>query len=432
VRTALFLLLCLAPLTRGLAGDRVSSQEVFIPLVEVDLAPALTRDAQGYPRVDRAKVDLNKVVTIPRRAVILENQFLKLTLLPEMGRVYSSYSKLTGHELFWTNAIARPIFNQHNDLGWWMVRGGVEYTIPRGEHGTTWALPWSYSIHHRVSGSKAVRMRVLEPATRLLQEVEISLAPNEALFEAAISVRNTGDAPVHFAHWMNPMWAPGGRGELTARTEFIVPCGAMLVADKPFNQWMHGLQIEAWQESPLRFFEDWKSLGDLLATNLTAGFYSAFCHEADEGIVRVFDPKITPGVDIWTWGYNPPDGLQKQYSLVPNRGYVEMWGGTGHDFSEGSQSSLNPEQKVAWKEYMYGYHGTGGLIFANRMAAMNVTYLGPNISKLRIFAARALRPGELNLLANGRSIWKNKADLKCGAIVETEIPVGTRRDFRLR
>ena len=31
-----------------------------------------------------------------------------------------------------------------------------------------------------------------------------------------------------------------------------------------------------------------------MADGLTAGFYSAYSHDAEEGIVRVFDPKKLP------------------------------------------------------------------------------------------------------------------------------------------
>src|SRR5438552_3551324 len=100
---------------------------------------------------------------------------------------------------------------------------------------------------------------------------------------------------------------------------------AMMVADRDFNHWMLGAKEQEFERNPLRFAENWRSVGDLLARNLTAGFYGAYSHESDEGLVRVFDPIITPGMDIWTWGFPPPPERQRQYSLTPNLGYVEMW-----------------------------------------------------------------------------------------------------------
>lgn len=357
-----------APIDRG---EDFSLRETQIPISQIDLSGVLVQDPRGYPRVDWEKYRAAKPGVVVRRhaAVVIENRYLRLTLLPEMGRVYSLVSKLTGHEQLWTNAIAKPL-PAHNDTGWWMIWGGVEYTIPRGEHGTTWALPWSYRIAEDSERRKAVRMSVREPETQIEQALEVSVFASRAYFEATISLRNRGEHDAKFAHWINPMWAPGGRGELTPNTELVVPCTAMLVPDRDFNRWMLGSKVQDFERNPLRFVKHWRSPGDLLAQKLTGGFYSAFSHEANEGIVRVFDPEVTPGMDIWTWGFPPPPQRQREYSETPNLGYAEMWGGTSRDYSDEARRTLRAGRTMRWKEWMYAYHGTGGLTFADEHAAI--------------------------------------------------------------
>ncbi len=394
--------------------------ETNLTIKQVDLSAAAYRDKQGYPKLDPAKLLTAPRQTVERshRAVILENDYLKVVVLPEMGRVYSLYSKLTSHEELWVNPIAQPLTGQQNDLGWWMVWGGIEYTLPRGEHGTTWALPWSFQIVENSSSRKAVRMTVLEPATRLQEQLELALIPKRAACETSIVITNTSARAARFSHWMNAMCAPGGRGEVTPNTEIIVPCQAMIVADRPFNRWMLGDRIQEFERNPLRWVKHWRSPGDLLATNLTAGFYGAFSHDANEGLVRVFDPKITPGMDIWTWGYPPAPPMQHEYSLLPNLGYVELWGGTSEDFSDEARRVLPPHGSMAWHEWIYPFSGTKGLTFANPEWAIAFTQdLETGDWHLGIFPTAG---AELDCVVSlkDRTILKKKFDVRPGELLD--------------
>lgn len=399
---ASWLALALAPLV---LRAELSVVETNLVLRQVDYEPAIEIDASGYPRLDLAKVSLSppRVVERSRRAVILENRHVRVTVLPEMGRVYSFVNRFTGNENLWTNAVAKPITGQQNDTGWWLVLGGVEYTLPRGEHGTTWALPWRYELERRSPVRTTVRMTVREPVTGLEETLRLTLDRDAAWYETDILIRNPGATAVRFAHWINPMWAPGGRGELTPNTELIVPCEVMVVTDRDFNRWMLGERRQRYATNPLRFVRNWRSLGDLLCDRLTGGFYSAFSHEANEGIVRVFDPQITPGMNIWTWGYPPSTNHQNQYSLTPNLGYVEMWGGTARDFSDEALGTLGGGRSLRWREWMYPYSGIGGLTGATRDLAINfIVRPAANKLVLGLVAARRIEKATVTISLAGR------------------------------
>jgi hypothetical protein len=250
-------------------------------------------------------------------------------------------------------------------------------------------------------------MTVTEPATRLKQELRVSIYPDRAYCELGIRVRNEGRALVRFSHWVNPMWAPGGRGELTPNTEFVIPCENVIVADRPFNSWMLGARRQDFDRNPLRWAKNWRSIGDLIATNLTAGFYAAFSHEANEGITRVFDRSKTPGVNIWTWGFPPPPARQREYSLEPNLGYVEMWGGTAHNFSDEALSRLPPGKSIAWTEWIYPFHGIGGLTYASKDVAVRFEqHVSSAHFEVAVFVTATTDPLRLKIVQNRDTIWQ--------------------------
>jgi len=342
---------------------RLTQTTLTIP--QVDYEGALYYDeGDPLPHLNQQAVRWDTVVEKEHVAVILETAYLRLTVLPEMGRVYAMEYKPTGHDVLWKNDIVRP-GGGSNPTGWWLWIGGIEYTLPGEEHGTTFALPWEWEILADDESRKAVRLAVTEPLTGLREHLDLSVYPGSAAFEADIRIWNPTPDTARFAHWVNPMWVPGGHNELTDSTELIIPTRRVLVEER----WQKNLgpSPQAWEGNPLRFIRAWKA-GDIMADGLTAGYYSAYSHDEEEGVVRVFDPLATPGVDVWTYGFHPKAIFTG--SGTPSRGYAEMWGGTTRLYPH-QTNPLAPGALVQWTEWMYPYQQTGGLTAANELGALN-------------------------------------------------------------
>ena len=359
------LLLVLSGSCSGAAGGDFQLRETVLTIPQVDYEGAIYYPpGDPLPHLDMKKVRWDEVVDKEHEAVVLETEYLRLTVLPEMGRVYSMVYLPTGNETLWRNDIVRP-GGANNDTGWWLWIGGIEYTLPGDEHGTTWAIPWTYQLLEDSPERKALRMQVEEPTTGLRERIDLSIYPGSAFFEADIRIWNPTADTLHFAHWINPQWTPGGQNELTDNTEFIVPTRRILVEDR--WQANMGPSGQTWPGNPLRYIRNWKKMGDFMADGLEAGFFSAYSHDTAEGVVRVFDPIGNPGFDMWTYGFHPtgiPMGSGK-----PNKGYAEMWGGTVKTFPH-ELAPLAPGSSLAWTEWMYPYQQTDGLTYANQHAAL--------------------------------------------------------------
>jgi len=279
--------------------------------------------------------------------------------------------------------------------------GGVEYDLPGDEHGTTWAERWTWEIVENSEARKIVRMHVQEQGTKLEETLDISIYPGKAYYEAAVTVTNSTGRTVQYAQWTNPQWAPGGQNELTDNTEFIIPTERILIE----AHWQKhlGPSPQDWVGNPLRFIRNWK-IGGVMADGLHEGFYSAYSHDEEEGMVRVFDRERTPGAKVWTYGYHPtkiPMG-----SGAPNKGYVEMWGGTAKIYAV-DRHPLEPGASIHWTEWMYPYQGTQGLTFADRNLAVSFKV---DLSK---------REAALGLCPSG--VWRGEVGLWVTPTEETEL-----------
>ena len=105
-------------------------------------------------------------------------------------------------------------------------------------------------------------------------------------------------------------------------------------------------------------------MGDMITDGLLAGFYGAFSHDMDEGVARVFDPLKTPGVDVWTYGFQPPSCFPVEG--ISNCSYAEMWGGNVLTFPKATQP-LAPAGVLTWLEYVVPFHSIGGsMTYANQ------------------------------------------------------------------
>lgn len=369
---------------------------------QVDYEKALYYEpGDPLPHIDFSQVDWQRIVAKEHRTIVLESEYLTTTILPEMGRVYSMVYRPTGHETLWRNDIVRP-GGANNETGWWLWIGGIEYTLPKDEHGTTWALPWQWQILEDSDRRKAVRLQVEEPTTRLRQRIDLSVAAGSAALEADIRIWNPTADTVEFAHWVNPMWAPGGGNELTDSTEFIIPTRRVLIEER----WQQNLgpSPQLWDGNPLRYIRNWSKMGDLMADGLEAGFYGVYAHEAEEGVVRVFDPLINPGVDMWTYGFRPRD--IPMGSGAPNKGYVEMWGGTVETFPHQTKP-LAPGGQLGWTEWIYPYQQTGGISQANGDAVVKAI-LEEGKVEIDLCPSRALQNASFEVREDGRTLVRRR------------------------
>jgi hypothetical protein len=396
---------------RASSAPGLSLRETSLVISQVDYEKALFRTpGDPYRHLDASSVRSDRVIAKPHRAVVLENEFIRLTLLPDMGRVYSFIYKPTGHEVFWKNDIV-TVGPANNEAGWWIWIGGAEYTLPGDEHGSTWAEPWTFSILEDGERRKAVRMAVLEPGTGLREEIDISVAPGCAGFEARVRILNPTEKTVNYAHWINPQWAPGGWNELTDNTEFIIPTEEVIIPERFWAALSPSPQ--RWATSPLRFIKGWdKGWGDLMAGGLREGFFAAYSHDEQEGVVRVFDQEINPGVDVWTYGYHPkPPGQIPMGSGAPNRGYAEMWGGTSKTFPD-ERNPLGPGESIEWTEWMAPFHLTGGLTTADRNFSVHFCPKeGGGMSRLAVCPTRAFIDLRMRLTSSDRTLWEARSSL---------------------
>ena len=144
--------------TAAASAPAASVREGTITLNIADYEAALVplRPEQvGYPYDG---LDFDQVgAPAPRqfRALILENAYLEVTILPDLGgRIYQITDKVNGRPLLYNNPAT--IASTWGMRGWWLAAGGIEWALPTEEHGLAEYLPWQATVEQAGSTASVI------------------------------------------------------------------------------------------------------------------------------------------------------------------------------------------------------------------------------------------------------------------------------------
>ena len=153
-----------------------------------------------YPNKVVMRVDRSHREEKPFRIITLENEFLKVELMPELGgRIYSALDKRTGYDFFYKQHVIKPALI--GLLGSW-ISGGCEFNWPCHHRPSTY-MPVDVSIEKHPDGAVTVWMSENEPLNRMKGMVGIHLAPGEARFDTRMKVYNPTPSRHSFLWWEN-------------------------------------------------------------------------------------------------------------------------------------------------------------------------------------------------------------------------------------
>jgi hypothetical protein len=361
--------------------DQVEVRETNISLSTYQYEPFLREardEVHGVPYfwLDRAAyAERSSGPTVSRsfRAILLENRYLRLTILPELGgRLYQCFFKPTGQDLLYNNSVLKPTAwgPLARDQNWWLAAGGMEWAFPVNEHGYEWGVPWDYQVERSAQGATVTVLDTSDPRPRV--RVEIGLAPGAAYFTVRPHVENPTTSTVSFQYWTNAMLTLGG-SSMSPDTEFVYPASEVVIHSAGPNAGLPAersvLSWPVWEGSDLSWYYNWKDWLGFFVAVPGADFVGAYNHDTDLGIARVFAAAELPGVKLFAWGQGSP--YVAEYTDDGSQ-YFEMWGGPNRTFWPEDDISLEPGGSRTWVEYWYPFQGIGGLEYANRELALNL------------------------------------------------------------
>ncbi len=331
--------------------------------------------------------------------VVLENSYLRLTFLPELGgRLYSAVVKVTGQEIFYHNPVVKPSrygVLQPAEANWWLATGGMEWAYPTQEHGYRFGVPWQYTVEQSAEGATIILSD--QAPDRVGAEVRVFLPSDSAAFIVRPTLTNPTAQAVPVQFWLNAALTLGS-ASMSPQTQFVLPVDEVVVHSRGESGWT---VPEARAASPwplvsaanLRDYGQWANYLGVFAPNMEVPFVGAYNPETHLGVARLIEPGTVPGTKLFAFGQDFPD---KSYTDDGSQ-YFEIWGGANIGFWPEADAVVPAGGTLAWQEQWWPLAGLGGLTWANQYAAIHVGQEGEEYT-LSLLAVRPTR-GKIVLLS---------------------------------
>ena len=135
------------------------------------------------------------------KMVVLENEWLRVRIMPEIGgKIWSVYDKTTHKELFYDNDVIK--FREISLRGPW-TSGGIEFNYGIIGHAPSCAHPVEWTTEKKSDGSVSCYIGVLELLTRTNWTIEINL-PKDAAWVRTRSFWHNGSGEYQpYYTWAN-------------------------------------------------------------------------------------------------------------------------------------------------------------------------------------------------------------------------------------
>ena len=176
----------------------------------------------------------------------------------------------------------------------------------------------------------------------------------------------------------------------------------------------------------LRYFRNWPTMGIAYAAPDmgAANFWGVINHDNEEGIIRVADNTVTPGLKMWTWGFpsftNETDPRKDPNEAQP---YIELWAGVSdQSFHSAHFPALG---EVSFQETYSPTVGMSNVTQANENILINLVAEGASVN-LQFFSIEPATPLRVTLKRGDAVLFSDevKADPKNGNRISATIPAG--------
>lgn len=357
----------------------------------------------------------------PYHAVWLENEYLKVMVLPELGgRIHRAYDKTNGYDFVYYNHVVKPALV--GLTGPW-ISGGIEFNWPQHHRPSTFS-PVDYSLAEHEDGSVTVYVGETDKMYGTKGMAAISLYPGKAYIEIKGQLYNPTDLPQTFLWWANPavpvndhtysVFPPDVNAVMDhgkrAVSTFPIATGEYYKCD-----YSAGVDISRYKNVPVPT--------SYMAAHSDFDFIGNYDESRQAGLLHVADHHVSPGKKQWTWG-NGDFGRAWDRNLTDEDGpYIELMTGVFTD-NQPDFTWLKPQEEKVFVQYFMPYKGVGRVGNATRDAAVSFETQNDGTAAIHVYASGVYAGAHIRVLRDGVCLYETCTDLSPEACFRDVFPVG--------
>ncbi len=332
-----------------------------------------------HPVIDKV---YDEVEDATHTALFLENRWLKIMILPDLGgRVQMALDKTIDYHFVYYNRVIKPALV--GLTGPW-VSGGIEFNWPQHHRPSTYE-PVDWSIEKHDDGGATVWCSELEQMFRTKGMHGFTLHPDKAYLEIGVKLYNRTGSPQTFLWWANPavhvnddyqsvfppdVHAVMDHGKRDVST-FPIATGEYYKVD-----YAPGADISRYKNIPVPT--------SYMAYHSDFDFVGCYDHGKQAGMMHVANHHLVPGKKQWTWG-NGDFGCAWDRQLTDTDGpYIELMCGAFTD-NQPDFSWLMPGEEKTFTQVFMPYKLIGVATNATNEAVIKLD-VERNLARMGVYA----------------------------------------------
>jgi tetratricopeptide (TPR) repeat protein len=368
-------------------------------------------------------------------AVHLENEFIRVMILPELGgRIHVARDKTNSYDFVYRQDVIKPALV--GLAGPW-ISGGIEFNWPQHHRPSTF-MPVDFTIENEADGGCIVWLSEHEPMNRMKGMHGVRLRPGSALLELKVRLYNRTPLVQTFLWWANVATAVHEHYQSFFPTDvgYVADHAKRAISAFPSCQGSYygvdygkrGREGVPQDELPAKFAPpgtypandlSWYANIPVPTSYMCLGtksdFFGGYDHKAAAGIVHVANHHIAPGKKQWTWGnhafgYAWDRNLTEPDEQGVYRPYIELMAGAYTD-NQPDFSFLAPGETKEFRQYWYPIRAIGTVQQANLAVALHLSVEAGAI-RLGVAVPTPLVDAVISLEAGGRDLGRWKRSLR--------------------
>lgn len=356
----------------------------------------------------------------PYTAIWLENDYIRVCVLPELGgRIQRAYDKTNGYDFVYYNEVIKPALV--GLTGPW-ISGGIEFNWPQHHRPTTFG-PVDYRTVKNEDGSVSAELSEVDQMYGTKGKMTFTLYPNRAYIEIKGQLYNRTHLPQTFLWWANPAVS------VNDDTQSVFPPDVCAVYDHgkrdvskfPIATGVYykhdygaGVDISRYKNIPVPT--------SYMCAGSDYDFVGGYDYGKKAGILHIADHHVSPGKKQWTWGCGDFGQAWDRNLTDRNGPYIELMTGMYCD-NQPDFSWLMPFEEKTFTQYFMPYKQVGYVKNASRDCVINLE-VKDGRARIAVYTTRLFEGARVTLTADGKTIWEKTADLSPVQLLEEEIAIG--------
>ena len=338
------------------------------------------------------------------KAIWIENEFIRVMVLPEIGgRIHAMQDKTNGYDVLYHQPVIKPALV--GLAGPW-ISGGIEFNWPQHHRPATF-LPVEFEIEEHADGSKTVWCSDHDPMARMKGMHGVCLHPGRTYLELKVRAYNRTQFTQTFLWWANVATRvhEAYQSFFPPDVYYVADHARRSMSEYPFCRgryygvdyagrarngcpeeagdarpvvpgWNREAGTPAYAPNDLSFYANIPVPTSYMCMGSREDFFGGYDYKAGAGIIHYANHHISPGKKQWTWG-NHEFGYAWDRNLTDAdaRGefgpYIEIMAGVYTD-NQPDFSFLQPGETKSWSQYWYPIQKIGPAVHANLDAALSL------------------------------------------------------------